>query len=42
MVQQRRLTPFYRLQFMIAVEDDQIQRAKDLDILDAIRFNDAR
>jgi hypothetical protein len=38
MIQERRLTPFYRIYMMIAVEDDQIQRAEDLDVLDTLRL----
>jgi hypothetical protein len=38
MIQERRLTPFYSLRIMIGVEDDQIQQAKDLDILDTIHL----
>jgi hypothetical protein len=36
MIQERRLTPSYYLYFMMAIEDDQIEKATDLDILDTI------
>lgn len=39
MIQERRLTPFYLIELMIAIEDDQIQRAEDLDVTDYLCFS---
>lgn len=38
MVQERRVTPFYLIETMLAIEDEQIKAATDLDVTDYLRI----